>query len=55
VALGYGAADVRMDWSAAVQVAIAEGCDPRVVGELLRAVADGMSAGRAKLKEGSGE
>jgi hypothetical protein len=55
VALGYGAADVRMDWAAAVQVAIHEGCDPRAVGDLLRAVADGMSAGRAKLTKGSGE
>jgi hypothetical protein len=54
VALGYGAADVRMDWSAAFQVAVAEGCDPRVAGELLRAVADGMAAGRARMKEGQG-
>lgn len=55
VALGYGAADVRMDWAAAVHVAVADGCDARAAGELLRAVADGMAAGRANMKEGSGE
>jgi hypothetical protein len=55
VALGYGASDLRMDWAAAVQVAIADGCDPRAAPELLRAVADGMAAGRAKHKEGQGE
>ena len=52
MSLGYGVSDVRMDWAAALQVALAEGCDPRAAGELLRAVADGMAAGRAQAKGG---
>lgn len=52
VALGYGAVDVRMDWAAALQVAVAEGCDPRAAPELLRAIADGMAKAQAdKRKE----
>jgi hypothetical protein len=45
--MGYGAVDVRMDWGAALQVALAEGCDQRAAGELLRAIADGMAKAQA--------
>lgn len=51
VSVGFGAADVRMDWAAALAVAISEGCDPRAAPELLRAIADGMAAARARRKE----
>jgi hypothetical protein len=41
-----------MDWGAALQVAAAEGCDPRAAPELLRAIADGMAKAQAdKRKE----
>jgi hypothetical protein len=41
-----------MDWAAALQVAVAEGCDPRAAPELLRAIADGMAKAQAdKRKE----
>lgn len=43
---------MRMDWSAALQVAVAEGCDPRAAPTLLRAIADGIAAAQAKNREG---
>jgi hypothetical protein len=51
VSLGYGAADLRMDWTAALAVAAAEGCDPRAAPELLRAVADGLAKARAEARK----
>jgi hypothetical protein len=51
VSLGYGAADVRMDWSAALSVAATEGCDPRAAPALLRAVADGLAAAQAAARK----
>jgi hypothetical protein len=47
VSLGYGAVDMRVDWTAALQVAAAEGCDPRAAPDLLRAVADGLAMAQA--------
>jgi hypothetical protein len=40
-----------MDWSAALAVAVAEGCDPRAAPELLRAIADGMAKARADQRK----
>lgn len=51
VSLGYGAADVRLDWAAALTVAVAEGCDARAAPELLRAIADGMAKARADQRK----
>lgn len=51
VALGYGATDVRMDWGAALTVAVAEGCDARAAPELLRAIADGLAKARADQRK----
>jgi hypothetical protein len=51
VSLGYGAADMRMDWGAALTVAVAEGCDPRAAPELLRAIADGLAKARADQRK----
>ena len=51
VSLGYGASDIRMDWTAALQVAVAEGCDARAAPELLRAVADGLATARANARK----
>ena len=48
VALGYGAAEVRIDWAAALAVAAAEGCDARAAPALLRAIADGLAKARAE-------
>lgn len=53
VSLGYGMADIRLDWSAALAVAAVEGCDPRAAPDLLRAVADGLSAAQAKQRKDS--
>ena len=51
VALGYGAADTRLDWSAALAVAAAEGCDPRVAPALLREIAAGLAQAQAEQRK----
>jgi hypothetical protein len=53
VALGYGAADVRIDMAAAMTLAAADGCAPEVASTLLRQVQQGLSAAKAARKEGS--
>jgi hypothetical protein len=45
---------VRLDWTAALQVAVTEGCDARAAPELLRAIAEGLATAKAKQREESG-
>lgn len=51
VSLGYGAMDMRLDWSAALAVSAAEGCAAGAAPELLRAIADGLAKARANSQE----
>lgn len=44
MALGYGAADMRIDMAAALALTLAEGCEPVFAGELLRQVQHGLKA-----------
>lgn len=50
--LGLGGAIVRVDMRAALAVAEAEGCAPRLAPALLRAVQEGLAAAQAATEDG---